>query len=189
MMNPYAVVKWIWIALGIFWLLAAFVQKRSVRRQSTGSRLLQVSIIVVALAPLFIAGRKFHLLHRHIFPTPFAVQAIGLLLMLIGGCFAVWARIVLGRNWSGRVTVKESHVLITHGPYQWVRHPIYSGVLLLLLGTTMVVGTAVMILEIAAVALALWLKLRTEESFMQETFGEQYSEYRQRVKALIPHVI
>lgn len=188
-MNPYAAVKWIWIAFGVFWLLAAFVQKRSVRRQSSSSRLLQVSIIVLAVTPFFIAGREFHLLYRHMFPTPFAVQAVGLLLMLLGWFFAVWARVALGGNWSGTVTVKENHVLVTHGPYRWVRHPIYSGVLLLLLGTAVVVGTAVTIMEVAAVTLALSLKMRTEEKFMQETFGEQYRDYCQRVKALIPYVV
>ena len=87
------------------------------------------------------------------------------------------------------VTVKEDHALITRGPYAWVRHPIYSGVLLALLGTAMVGGTVIGTLEVAAVALAFWLKLRTEEKFMLETFGEQYTAYRQHVKALIPHVI
>lgn len=187
-MNPYVAVKWIWIAFGVFWLLAAFVQKRSVRRQSARSRLLQISIIVLALAPLFIAGRKFELLYRHLFPTPPAVQWAGVLLMLTGCCFAVWARVALGGNWSGTVTVKENHALITRGPYRLVRHPIYAGVLLLLLGTAIVAGTAVTMMEVAAVTLALWLKLQTEERFMLETFGEQYTSYRRRVKALIPYV-
>ena len=109
--------------------------------------------------------------------------------MLIGCCFAVWARVVLGRNWSGSVTVKENHVLVTRGPYRWVRHPIYSGVLLLLLGTVIVAGTVVTGMYVVVVALALWLKMRTEESFMQETFGERYRDYRQHVKALIPYVM
>lgn len=188
-MTPHLAAKWIWVAFGVFWLLAAFVQKRSIRRQSARSRLLQVSIVVIALAPLFIAGRRFHFLYRHLFPTCFALQSIGVLVMLLGCGFAVWARVVLGGNWSGSVTVKENHVLITRGPYQWVRHPIYTGILLLLVGTAIASGTAVTVMEVAAVTLALWLKLRTEERFMQETFGEQYREYCRRVKALIPFVI
>lgn len=109
--------------------------------------------------------------------------------MAIGCGFAMWARVVLGGNWSGTVTVKENHVLITHGPYGWVRHPIYTGVLLLLCGTAIMMGTLSTLVEVAAVILALSLKLRTEESLMTETFGEQYISYRRRVKALIPFVI
>ncbi len=188
-MISYAAVKWIWIVFGSFWLLAAFVQKRNIRRQTVGSRLIQVSIILLVLVPFFLEGRGAGLLTRHLYPNLLIVQYFGVLLMLLGCGFAVWARFVLGRNWSGIVTVKEDHTLITRGPYAWVRHPIYTGILLALLGTAVTVGTVMNLVEVPVVALALWLKLRTEEKFMLETFGEQYTAYRQRVKALIPYVI
>lgn len=187
--NSYHAVKWIWIVFGSFWLLAAFAQKRNVRRQSVGSRLFQVSIILVALSPFFVVDRRYDILRRHLFANPLGVQYIGILLMLIGCGFAIWARFTLGRNWSGMVTVKEDHALITRGPYASVRHPIYTGILLALLGTAVVGGTLLGTLEVAAVTLGFWLKLRTEEKFMLETFGEQYAAYRQRVKALVPYVI
>lgn len=188
-MIAYVAVKWIWIVFGSFWLLAAFAQKRNLRRQSVGSRLIQVSIVLVALSPFYLANGRFGMLHRQLFPSSAAVQSVGVLLMLLGCGFAIWARFTLGRNWSGTVTVKIDHALITGGPYAWVRHPIYSGILLALLGTAVVGGTLIGALEVVAVAFALWLKLRTEEKFMLETFGEQYTDYQQHVKALIPHVI
>jgi protein-S-isoprenylcysteine O-methyltransferase len=188
-MIPYALVKWGWIVFGSFWVLAAFVQKRNARRQSVGSRLIQVSIIFLVLVPFFVEGRRVGLLYRHLYPNLLGVQYFGVLLLLLGLGFAVWARFVLGRNWSGIVTVKEDHTLITRGPYAWVRHPIYSGILLGLLGTAVTVGTVLSLVEVPVIAFALWLKLRTEERFMLETFGEQYSVYRQHVKALIPRVI
>ena len=188
-MIPYAAVKWIWITFIVFWTLAAFVQKRSVRRQSMGSRLLQISIILVALSPFYLANGRFGILRRQLFPNSPAVQYIGVLLMLIGCGFAIWARFTLGRNWSGMVTVKEDHTLITRGPYAWVRHPIYTGILLALLGTAVTLGTVLNMVVVPVAGFALWLKLRTEEKFMFETFGEQYTAYRQHVKALIPHVI
>lgn len=188
-MIPYAAVKWIWIVFIIFWVLAAFVQKRNARRQTVGSRLIQVSIILLVLVPFFVEGRRVGLLYRHLYSNLPIVQYFGALLLLLGVGFAVWARFVLGRNWSGIVTVKEDHTLITRGPYAWVRHPIYTGILLALLGTAVTLGTVINLVELVAVGLALWLKLRTEEKFMFETFGEQYTAYRQQVKALIPHVI
>lgn len=188
-MVPYAAVKWIWIGFCSFWLLAAFVQKRNVRRQSVGSRLAQMSIILVALSPFFVFDPRLEFLYRHFYRDSFTIQYFGVLLMLAGCGFAVWARVTIGGNWSGLVTVKENHALITRGPYAWVRHPIYSGILLALVGTAVTLGTIVNLLEVPVIALAFWLKLRTEENFMVETFGEQYAVYRQQVKALIPHVI
>jgi protein-S-isoprenylcysteine O-methyltransferase len=188
-MIPYAAVKWIWIVFIVFWVLAAFVQKRNARRQTVGSRLIQISIISLVLAPFFVEGRRAGLLYRHLYPNVLVVEYFGVLLLLLGVGFAVWARFALGRNWSGIVTVKEDHTLITGGPYAWVRHPIYTGILLGLLGTAVTLGTVINMVEVPVVAFALWLKLRTEERFMFETFGEQYTMYRRHVKALIPRVI
>lgn len=188
-MNPHAAVKWVWIAFGAFWLLAAFAQKRSVRRQSASSRLTQIAVVLVALAAFYIARDKLGVLQRHFVPNAPATQYFGVLLLVLGLGFSVWARFMLGRNWSGMVTVKENHVLITRGPYAWVRHPIYTGMLLALFGTAVVGGTLIGLLFMAVATLVLWLKLRTEERFMLETFGEQYRAYRQRVKALIPYIV
>jgi protein-S-isoprenylcysteine O-methyltransferase Ste14 len=188
-MIPYVAVKWLWIVFGSFWLLAAFFQKPNARRQSIGSRLTQMSIILLVLAPFLLCGQRVGLIHRHLYPNLLVVQYFGVLLVVLGFGFAVWARFVLGRNWSGIVTVKEDHTLITSGPYGWVRHPIYTGILLALLGTAITLGTILNMVEVPAVAFALWLKLRTEEKFMLETFGEQYIDYGQRIKALIPHLI
>jgi protein-S-isoprenylcysteine O-methyltransferase len=188
-MIPYAAVKWIWIVFGSFWVLAAFVQKRNARRQTVGSRLMQTSIILLVVLPFFTETPRLGLLYRHLYPNSPELQYSGVLLLLLGCGFAVWARFVLGRNWSGIVTVKEDHTLITRGPYAWVRHPIYTGILLALLGTAVAVGRVINLVELPVVAFAFWLKLRTEEKFMHETFGEQYTAYRQQVKALIPHVI
>ena len=183
------VLKWSWILFGSFWALAAFAQKRNARRQTVGSRLMQVSIIALVLVPFFIEEGRAGLLYRHLYPNLLGVQYVGVLLLLLGLWFAVWARFVLGRNWSGIVTVKEDHTLITRGPYAWVRHPIYTGILLALLGTAVTLGTILNFVEVPVVAFAFWLKLRTEERFMLETFGEQYTAYRHHVKALIPYVI
>lgn len=188
-MVSYAAVKWIWIVFAIFWLLAAFIQKRNVRRQSVGSRLTQLAIIAVALSPFFLIDPRLKIFYRHFSTDSVGIRSIGILLMLLGCSFAVWARVTIGNNWSGLVTVKENHALITRGPYAWVRHPIYSGILLMLVGTAVALGMIVNLLEVPMIALAFWLKLRIEEKFMVETFGEQYAAYRQQVKALIPHVI
>ena len=188
-MYIHLAVKWIWIVLCIFWILAATVQKRTIRRQSIASRLLQVAILFLGVAPLFLHPFRVGLLGESFFTGRLILRMIGLLFTLAGAALAIWARIALGTNWSGLVTVKENHALITDGPYTWVRHPIYSGLLLALLGTALVQGKVVYLIVISLAAVALWVKLRTEERFMYETFGEEYRYYHQNVKALIPHVL
>jgi protein-S-isoprenylcysteine O-methyltransferase Ste14 len=187
-MNPNEAVKWIWIAFGVFWLLAAFAQKRTIRRQSISSRLFQIAIVLLAVLPYFVSGHS-EIVRQRFLPNTLEIRTIGALIVLAGCGFAVWARFVLGTNWSGTVTVKENHELITRGPYAWVRHPIYTGVLLALLGNAVVAGRIAALLAVGAVMLAFWLKLRIEERFMMETFGQQYVTYKRHVKALIPYLI
>lgn len=188
-MYMHLAVKWIWIVLCVFWILAATVQKRTIRRQSAGFRLLQVAIIFLGVAPLFLHPFRVGFLGGSFLTGRFILRIVGLLFTLAGAALAIWARIALGTNWSGLVTVKENHALITNGPYTWVRHPIYSGLLFALLGTAMVQGKVIYLIVILLAALALWAELRTEERFMFETFGEDYRSYHQHVKALIPHVL
>ncbi len=102
--------------------------------------------------------------------------------------FTVWARLHLGRNWSGTVTIKDGHELITSGPYALVRHPIYTGLLLAMLGSALALGDWRGVAAFALAAGALWRKLRVEESWMQQQFGDAYQAYSQRVAALIPFV-
>ena len=89
----------------------------------------------------------------------------------------MWARVHLGRNWSGSVTVKEGHELIRSGPYRYVRHPIYTGLLAAVLGSAIASGTVRALLGLLIIAAALLRKLRVEERFMRETFPGEYQRY------------
>jgi len=122
-------------------------------------------------------------------PRSFLLGNAGLVLTIVGIAFALWARFYLGRNWSGRVTVKEDHELIRSGPYAIVRHPIYTGFLVALTGTVIAIGEIRAILALFIVGIGLHFKSKTEEQFMSEKFGEQYAIYRREVKSLIPYVL
>lgn len=100
--------------------------------------------------------------------------------------FSVWARVQLGGNWSGIVTIKQDHELIVRGPYAIVRHPIYTGLLVALIGSAMALGEWRGVLAVLIAYWALWRKLRVEERWMAERFGEQYEAYRRRIPALVP---
>jgi protein-S-isoprenylcysteine O-methyltransferase Ste14 len=107
-------------------------------------------------------------------------------LLAAGLGFAVWARVHLGRNWSGTVSVKEDHELIRSGPYAYVRHPIYTGILAAVLGTAIASGTVRALIGLVIIAAALVRKSHIEERFMRETFPGQYERYSAEVPALIP---
>jgi protein-S-isoprenylcysteine O-methyltransferase Ste14 len=110
----------------------------------------------------------------------------GLAFTVAGLCFAVWARMHLGKYWSGRITLKENHRIIQTGPYAWVRHPIYSGLILALFGTAITLGTIPAFAGFAFMLISFVRKLKIEETWLRSQFGAEYEAYQNRVKALIP---
>ena len=178
-----------WLSWVVYWWVASRNVKVAVRRESLPSRLLHIVPLSIAVllfslpsAPTGLLGKRF---------LPFAEWPfwVGSLLTAGGLLFTVWARLHLGRNWSGTVTIKQDHELITSGPYAVVRHPIYTGLLLAFLGSALALGEWRAVLAFALAAGALWRKLRIEERWMRQQFGDAYQAYSRRVAALIPFVL
>jgi len=128
-------------------------------------------------------------LGTHLLPASAQLASAGLVVTSLGAAFAIWARLTLGRNWSATVTVKEDHSFVYRGPYRVVRHPIYAGILLAMLGTATVYDEAGCFLAVVFAFVGWWLKTRKEEDFMAQEFGEEYRRYQKNVKRLIPFVI
>ncbi len=101
----------------------------------------------------------------------------------------VAARRHLGRNWSGTVTLKEDHELIRTGPYRRARHPIYTGMLVGFIGSAISLGEVRGVVAVGLVIVAFLIKIRLEERWMTESFGDAYRRYRTEVKALIPYLL
>jgi protein-S-isoprenylcysteine O-methyltransferase Ste14 len=181
-----ALIPVLWLLWLAIWIVAAFGAKETRRRESLLSRLSYVvPMIVGGLVlgePHAIGAALEQRFHAH----TFGWFLIGLALVAAGLGFSVAARIWLGRNWSGTVTLKEDHELIRSGPYAVVRHPIYTGMLAALLGTSIAVGTWRALIGLAVMFIGLFIKIRIEERFMAEQFGEAYARYRTEVPALIP---
>ena len=121
-------------------------------------------------------------------PRSEIISWICVAITLAGLLFAVWARLLIGRNWSSDVTVKEDHQLMRTGPYALVRHPIYAGLLLGMLGTALEAGEIRGLIGVALATIAWWTKLIMEEQFMTEQFGAEYASYKREVKALVPFI-
>ena len=180
-------ILWAWCAWALYWLVSSIGNKATQRREPLGSRLAYVLPLVLGGVLLGVRVLPWAaLLGTRLWPRSFLVYCVGFLILLAGLAFAVWARMHLGRNWSGAVTVKEGHELIRTGPYRFVRHPIYTGILTAVIGTAICSGTLRAALGFALIAAALAYKLRKEEAFMREVFPGQYDTYRGEVPALIP---
>jgi protein-S-isoprenylcysteine O-methyltransferase Ste14 len=178
-----------WSLFCVIWLIAAFWTKQSVYQQR-GRRLWRYTLPLAIGAYLIFKGpRLSDPLDLRIIPHVNAVAWTGVALCVGGLLFCVWARFTLGRNWSGVVTFKGGHELITRGPYAIVRHPIYTGLLLMLVGTVIVFGHVAGIIALPFVFWGLWIKLRYEERLMLQKFTAEYEAYSRRVKRLIPFVL
>ena len=108
------------------------------------------------------------------------------MLTVFGLSWSVWARAQLGRLWSGTVTLKANHAIVRSGPYAVTRHPIYTGLLIALIGATIVNGTPLAAIGLGLLVLGLLIKIRQEEHLLIGHFGEAYREYQRDVPALIP---
>ena len=176
-----------WIAWAVYWVIMAFGTKRTVQRGSfLGYRLVTLILVVGLVA----AGRLADVSARSpLWPNTLALGVVCDCIVLAGAAITVWARITLGRNWSAEVTFKQDHELIESGPYALVRHPIYTGLILMALGTAISYGRAIGFALLIGLCGGVWWKAREEERIMCEHFPDAYAGYRTRVHAIIPFVL
>lgn len=176
-----------WVAWLLYWLVMAFRTKPTIERGGFISyRVVGAILIVVWL----VIERLLNLSsHSRLWQTTLALGLVTDLLVLAGAAFTVWARITLGRNWSAEVTFKQDHELIESGPYALVRHPIYTGLILMALGTAINYGRTIGFAVLVAFCGAIWWKARQEERVMSSHFPDAYAEYKMRVHAIIPFVL
>ncbi|WP_109127260.1 isoprenylcysteine carboxylmethyltransferase family protein [Dyella sp. C11] len=185
------IIKTAWLVFGLYWLWGWRRVKNAQRGESVLPRILKYWLPLAVAVWLIGPGQWFRAswLGERMYPAWLETALLGALVTWIGVAFACWARYVLGRNWSSVVQVKQDHELIQRGPYRFVRHPIYTGLLLAFFGTAMAIGEWRGLICVAIVAASFWFKLRLEERWMRESFGAAYEQYMLRTKALIPGVL
>jgi protein-S-isoprenylcysteine O-methyltransferase Ste14 len=177
----------LWEFLWLVWLIAWLRTKPTQERAGFGSRLLYGLPVFVAFYLMF-GDMRFGWLETRIIPHNVLVDASGVALTALGVTLAIWARFYIGQNWSSAVSIKVRHQLIRTGPYAWVRHPIYSGLLLAMIGTAIARREPRGFVGFALLWLAFVIKSRMEEGFMRKTFGAEYEEYSRVTGALVPRV-
>jgi protein-S-isoprenylcysteine O-methyltransferase Ste14 len=178
----------LWLVLGFFWILTAIGQKRAVFKESAGRSAVYRSGTIIALV-LMLSWTGVGPLGWQLTPHSPALEWAALVVGVVGFAVAFWARILLGGEWSSQVTLKTDHRLIQSGPYAVVRHPIYSGLLLAMVGTAMAGGELRMYLAAAVIFGTFWYKSRLEERLLISAMGARYVEYQQHTYALIPGLL
>jgi protein-S-isoprenylcysteine O-methyltransferase Ste14 len=185
--STWLFIQCCWGAWVLYWVVMAFATKRTVERGGfLGYRLVAGILIVGMLA----AGRLLHVSsNEQLWQTPLALGVVTDCIVLAGAAFTVWARITLGRNWSSEVTFKQDHELIESGPYALARHPIYTGLIVMAVGTAINYGHVLGFGLLVALCGGLWWKAREEEGVMSRHFPGAYADYKTRVHAIIPFVL
>jgi len=177
-----------WIVFIVYWLASAQRVKAIAEKQS----------LLSALAHRIPLGLSYCLLVFRRLPPPMNLRlipdadwalAIGVLVCVLGLFVTIWARWTLAGNWSSDVTFKKGHELVRTGPYRFVRHPIYTGLLVMSLGTALELGRLRCWLALPLMAAAFWIKLKQEERLMLRHFPDEYPAYQKQVKTLVPFVI
>ena len=172
-----------WLAFWVYWLAEAVNSKSNVGR---APRYVAVRLGVVAVVVVMLRTNVLNACTA--FVTDPVLQAIGVVLFVLGLALAVWARVHLGRNWGMPMSEKAEPELVTSGPYGYVRHPIYSGIILAMLGTALGVGVAWLI--IAALMGAYFVVSATvEEQTMARQFPQAYPAYKRSTRMLVPFLL
>jgi protein-S-isoprenylcysteine O-methyltransferase Ste14 len=169
-----------WIAFWIYWL-AASVGVKTGQSRSTRFAAVRVGILLIVILLLRTRALKWHAIATS---NPW-LQGIGVAIFVLGLLLAIWARRYLGRNWGMPMTQKDDPELVTTGPYHSVRHPIYSGILLAMIGTTIAVSLYWLVAVLIMGAYFVYSAFM-EERYMAGRFPESYPEYRRSTKMLVP---
>lgn len=183
-----------WFVFFIYWAMSVIYEvimgkaKRTEKRQSFIVTLFQNLFLYLAFILIYIGSTAPYPLNIQLLPNSAIVLVVGFALASAGIGFAIWARRQLGGNWSGTIQLKEHHTLVTSGPYGIVRHPIYSGITLLVIGSAIFAGNISGLIAIGCVIIFSLMRIFAENKLMLKTFGKRYSEYSKSVKAYIPAV-
>ncbi len=174
-----------WVLLVVYWNISAHSVKSAAEPQNFAARLARMPVWLGFV--LFIAAWAHPFGIVAIRRTVFS-DSVGVAICALGLFVAIWSRKTLGTEWSQDVELKRGHKLVQGGPYRFMRHPIYTGHLLMGLGTAIASGLLIAFAGLASFAVGFWIKLNQEERLLQRGFPDEYPAYKARVKALIPYV-
>ncbi len=189
MPTPYwNITSLCWMVFWMYWSFGAPRRRPSKRKVARTFTVLNTGLLYLGFLLVLLARSVPGSLGLLAVPQTTPMDVTGTGFTILGVAFAIWSRQSLRNNWSGEVAITEGQQVMGSGPYAVVRHPIYAGMLLALLGTTLVSSTAGSLLGFVLATVSLWQKASIEEQFLLVEFGEQYARYQREVKFLIPFI-
>jgi protein-S-isoprenylcysteine O-methyltransferase Ste14 len=184
--SPWQWIEWCWAVFCLYWIVSALNRKVTKKRETFVQRLGYSFPLLFGFLILFQPGLHYGRLATRFIPEGPAWQWLGVAITAVGVAISIWARWHLGSNWSGVVTLKEGHELIRTGPYRAIRHPIYTGILVGMLGTIMTLGEVRGLVAMAVAWLSFYFKARREESFLAQEFGAAFVEHQRHTGMFFP---
>jgi protein-S-isoprenylcysteine O-methyltransferase Ste14 len=177
-----------WMVFFLYWAISALSSKVAKKSESVLARFQRMVPLVVAYSLLFYQVTRVGWLGKRFVADTSAAAVIGVTLTTAGVAFAIWARWHLGANWSAIVSIREQHELIRTGPYRRVRHPIYTGMLLAMAGTALVLGELRGLLAFAITLFAFYWKACKEEAWLTREFGESFEAHAKQTGMFLPKI-
>jgi len=172
----------------VYWLISAFGSKQNTSLQVKRFFRIRLGFFVLAIILFRFLNVQNYSFQNRVAINNEAILSVGLIIFLSGLALAVWARIYLGENWGMPMTQKQNPVLVMSGPYHYIRHPIYTGVLTAMLGSA--IASSIFWLTILAIAAIYFIYCAIEEEkTMIKQFPKDYPAYKNKTKMLIPFVI
>ena len=170
----------LWFAIFAYWIIRS--KAKGILNEIVGLSKLIFSGLILYV-PAFLSINHFN--YKQFLVT----NIIGLIITIFGFVVCVLAREYLSHNWSGKVTIQEKNTLIQSGPYKIIRHPIYSGVLVMMLGSSVIIGNVFDFVWVLFCLFGLLRKSKQEETLLKNEFGEAYIEYSKQTKMIIPYIL
>jgi protein-S-isoprenylcysteine O-methyltransferase Ste14 len=176
----------LWGLLMLVWIVLWFGMKKAKKRERWIERAEYSLLLVFGFFLVFGGPSIWSPLNTRLLPSTPDVLWTGLAATAIGIGISIWARLSLGSNWSGTVTLKDNHELVRKGLYRWVRHPIYSGILLGAVGSAIIKGHVRGFIGVLIILLSFYIKARREERFLREEFGAGFDEHSRQTGMFLP---
>jgi len=186
MLTPLDILKYMWLVFGVYWLLSARHSSKSITHEVPWWRFGRLLILAATFMLLFATWLPVGPLAWRFAPQSSTLTCLGLAITFAGLVLCVSARLHLGTNWSDKVVLKSDHQLIRTGPYKFLRHPIYSGVLLAIVGTALAIGQWRGVAALAVMSINYVIKARREERILTTQFGDAYRDYQRTAGFLFP---
>ena len=175
-----------WIVFCVYWAVGALKTRRTVSQETLASRAGFILLEVIGYVLLFSNLAGIGVLGQRVFHQTYALAVTGVAFTWIGIALALWARWHLGQYWSAGITLKEDHKLIRTGPYACFRHPIYSGLILAVVGGALAIDKWRCVAGVGLIVLGYWIKATKEESLLAAQFGEAFKDHCRHTGFLIP---